>query len=374
MRSTLSALGIAIGIATMVAVTGIPASGERALLDELSALGTNLLQAAPAPGREETAGFPPESVEMVRRVGPVTDVTAVANTNSLVRRSDLTDPRDGLGLTVLASQPDLLATLEARMHSGRFLGPATDEFPTVVLGWVAAARLGFPTVPAGGPPPQVLISDVWFSVIGILAPTPLSPEIDRSVLVGWESARTELDFDGDPTVLYVRTHEPAVEAVRAVLPATINPERPSQVMVTLPSEALAAKRVTEQAFSLLFVGLALVALLVGGIGVANTMVISVLERRSEIGLRRALGASRGQIRAQFLTESVLLSALGGAVGTVLGCVGTAAYALANGWPVVVPAGAVGLALSGAVLVGVIAGGYPSIRAARLTPTAALNAG
>lgn len=375
MRSALSALGIAIGIATMVAVTGIPASSERALLDELSALGTNLLQAAPAPSSSgEPVGFPPESVEMVRRVGPVTEVTAVANTNSVVRRSDLTDPRDGLGLTVLASRADLLPTLDAQIHSGQFLGPATDEFPTVVLGSVAAARLGFPTLPAGEPPPQVLISDVWFSVIGILAPTPLSPEIDRAVLVGWEAARAELGFDGDPTVLYLRTHEPAVEAVRAVLPATINPERPSQVTVTLPSDALAAKRATEQTLSLLFVGLALVALLVGGIGVANTMVVSILERRSEIGLRRALGASRGQIRAQFLTESVLLSALGGAAGTLLGCAGTAAYALANGWPVLVPVGAVALALGGAVLVGVIAGGYPSIRAARSTPTAALTAG
>ncbi len=371
MRAVLSALGIAVGIATMVMVTGIPASSERALMDELSALGTNMLQAVPTPDSGETPRLPEESVAMVRRIAPVTSVTAVANTHTIVRRSDLTDPRDGSGLTVLASRTDLLETLDARMYSGRFLDRASEAFPTVVLGRVAASRLGFPTVPAGGPPPQVMISNVWFSVIGILAPTPLAPDIDRAVLVGWESAKAELGFDGHPTVIYLRAREPAIEAVRAVLPATIDPQQPSQVMVTRPSDALAAKRATQHTFSVLFLGLALVALLVGGIGVANTMVISVLERRCEIGLRRALGANRGQIRAQFLTESVVLSALGGAVGTALGAAGTTGYAVSHHWPVVVPGGAVCAALGGAVLVGVIAGVYPSIRAARLTPTAAL---
>jgi putative ABC transport system permease protein len=367
-RALLSSLGIAVGIATMIMVTGIPASSERALLNELSALGTNLLQAEPAPNSGETPLLPEESVAMVGRIAPVISVTAVANTHTIVRRSDVTDPHDGSGLTVLASRTDLLATLGARMHSGRFLDQASEAFPTVVLGWVAASRLGFPTVPAGGPPPQVMISNVWFSVIGILAPIPLSPDVDRAVLVGWESAKAELGFDGHPTVIYLRALEPQIEAVRSVLPATIYPEEPGQVMVTLPSDALAAKRATQQTLSVLFVGLALVALLVGGIGVANTMVISVLQRRTEVGLRRALGANRGQIRAQFLTESVVLSALGGAIGTVLGTAGTTGYDMIHNWPVVIPIWSVSAALGGAVLVGVIAGVYPSIRAARLTPT------
>ncbi|MET0496100.1 MAG: ABC transporter permease [Actinoplanes sp.] len=371
MRAVLSALGIAVGIATMVAVTAIPESSSRALMNELAALGPNLLQVSPAPDREETQrpSLPATSVTMVARIGPVTTVSAVANLNAVARRSDLTDRRDGSGLTVLASRPDLLTVLEGRMLSGRFLDSGT--FPTVVLGAVAAARLGIPAVPVTGPPRQINVADSWFSVVGVLAPTPLSPEIDRSVLVSWEAARGVLGFDGNPTVLYLRAREPAIEAVRAVLPATVNPEQPSKVLVTLPSDALAAKRVTERTFSVLFVGLALVALLVGGIGVANTMVISVLERRSEIGLRRALGASRGQIRTQFLTESVVLSALGGVTGLLIGAAGTAVYASRQHWPVVIPAGAVAAALGGAVLVGVIAGVYPSIRAARLTPTAAL---
>jgi putative ABC transport system permease protein len=370
MRALLSAVGIAVGIATMVAVTSIPESSHRALMNELAALGPNLLQVMPAPDRGvDRPSLPAASLAMAARIAPVTGVSGVANLNTVARRSDRTDPRDDSGLTVLAGRSDLLDVLEARMLSGRFLD--TGRFPTVVLGSVAAARLGIPVVPAGGPARLIVVGQSWFAVAGVLAPTPLTPEIDRAVLVNWEAARAELGFDGNPTVLYLRAREDAVESVRAVLPATVNPEQPSKVLVTLPSDALAAKRVTERTFSVLFVGLALVALLVGGIGVANTMVISVLERRSEIGLRRALGATRGQIRTQFLTESIVLSALGGAAGTLLGAAGTAVYATRQHWPVVIPAEAVGAALGGAVLVGVVAGVFPSIRAARLTPTVAL---
>ena len=372
MRAALSALGISIGIATMIVVTGIPASSQAALLRELSALGTNMLQAIPTPDQDPPVKLPEASVGMVKRIGPVIAASAVANTHTLVRRSDRTDPNDGSGLTVLAARLDLLPVINARIQAGHWLSPVTEKFPTVVLGSVAASRLGFSDLPpSGGPGPQVLIGDQWFTVVGILATTPLSPDIDRSVLVGWDAARSSLHFDGHPTVLYVQSREPAIEAVRAVLPATVYPEQPGQVMVTRPSDALAAKRATENTFAALFLGLAAVALLVGGIGVANTMVISVLERRSEIGLRRALGANRGQIRAQFLTESVALATLGGIAGTALGLLATAGYAAYHGWPVVIPLSSTLAGLGGAVLVGMVAGVYPSVRASRLTPTEAL---
>ncbi|WP_431937186.1 ABC transporter permease [Micromonospora sp. RP3T] len=371
-RAAFSALGIAIGIATTVLVTGVPASGQAALLRELSALGTDHLQARAQSDPDSPAEFPEESVAMVGRIGPVTVASAVANTHALVRRNDRTDAGDGSGLTVLAARPDLLRAVDGKVRSGRWLDAVTERFPTVVLGSVAATRLGFADLPAaGGPGPSVFIGDRWFTVVGILARTPLSPDLDRSVLVGWEAARDHLRFDGHPTVIYLRCRESAVEAVREVLPATISPVRPGQVVVTRPSDALAAKRATESNFATLFLGLAAIALLVGGIGVANTMVVSVLERRTEIGLRRALGAHRGQIRAQFLTESAALAALGGVAGTLIGTVATAGYATWQGWPVVVSVPATLAGLGGAVVVGVLAGVYPSIRASRLTPTEAL---
>ncbi|MFK4149287.1 ABC transporter permease [Streptomyces sp. NPDC004065] len=372
MRAALSALGISIGIATMIVVTGIPASSQKALNAELTALGTDRLQAVADRTRgDEPASFPPESVTMVERIGPVKAVAAVANTHAEVRRSDRQGRLETAGITVLAAQSNLLEVINAEIRSGSYLSTATGRFPTVVLGSVAAARLGSPDLRPGDPPPLVLINDRWFGVIGILRSVPLAPEIDRSVLVGWEAAHDQLGFDLRPTQMFLRADEAAIEDVHAVLPATISPQSPSEVQVTRPSDALAAKRSTEATFSGLFLGLAGVALLVGGIGVANTMVISVLERRREIGLRRALGANRRQIRGQFLTESIALSGLGGFTGVVLGVLGTVGYAVAKGWPPVIPLPAVTSGLCGAVLVGVVAGVYPAVRASRLSPTAAL---
>jgi putative ABC transport system permease protein len=373
MRAALSALGISIGIATMIIVTGIPASSQRALINELAALGTNRLQATAVPDHDPPVVLPAESVAMVARIGAVTRSSAVANTHASVHRSDRMDPTDANGISVLASKLDLLPAVNGRVQSGRFLTAASERFPTAVLGSEAAGRLGFAALTPGRPAPQILIDQRWFTVVGILEPVPLSPDLDRSVLVGWDAARTQLAFDGRPTVIYVQAVESAIEDVRAVLPATIKPDLPGMVRVSRPSDALAAKRATENTFSALFLGLAAVALLVGGIGVANTMFISVLERRREIGLRRALGANRGQIRGQFLTESVALSGLGGIAGTVLGIVVTAGYATYQGWPPVIPLTAAVGGVLGAIVVGVVAGVYPSVRASRLTPTEALAA-
>jgi putative ABC transport system permease protein len=372
-RAALSALGIAIGIATMIVVTGIPASSRQALAEQLSALGTNLLRVQPVSQGDEPVPLPVEAVPMVRRIGPVTQVSAVANVHAVVRRSDLIDPYDGSGLTVLASRTDLLPAVNGRLATGAFLTATTERFPSVVLGAVAAARLGYDRLPPGRTPPQVSIGNRWFTVTGILAPVPLAPDLDQAALIGWDAARDYLGFDGHPTVVYVRCHEQALEDVRAVLAATVNPQLPGLVQVSRPSDALLAKRATESTFGGLFLGLAAVSLLVGGIGVANTMVISVLERRREIGLRRALGAHRGQIRIQFLAESIALSALGGVAGVVIGVAGTIGYATWESWPPVIPLGATGFGIAGALLVGIVAGVYPAVRAARLDPAQALGA-
>ncbi|WP_284749727.1 ABC transporter permease [Amycolatopsis sp. RTGN1] len=368
LRAALSALGISLGIATLILVTGIPASSQAALLDRLTALGTNMLRAEPQPNQTPPVVLPESAVGSVRRIGPVTTAAAVANTHAVVRRSDRVDPQDGSGLSVLAASPDLLPALNGTVQSGRF---DASDLPVVALGYVAASRLGIPRVVPGQPPPVVLIGTTWYTVTGVLAPMPLAPDVERAVLVGWGSAKRFLGFDGHPTVVYVKAREDAIADVRAVLPATLNPSLPGLVQVSRPSDALAAKQATQTAFSALFLGLAGVALLVGGVGVANTMFVSVLERRREIGLRRALGATRGHIRDQFLTEAVALSGLGGCAGTVLGVLVTLGYTTYQGWPPVIPLPAVAGGVFGALVVGVLAGLHPSLRAARMPPTQAL---
>jgi putative ABC transport system permease protein len=256
------------------------------------------------------------------------------------------------------------------LASGTWLNAAVDRYPAVVLGSAAASRLG---IASAGPDVQVLVGGVWCTVVGILNPVPLAGELDGGVFLGWPAAGSYFGFDGHPTTVYTRAREDAVDAVRAVLGATANPQAPNEVKVSRPSDALAARRATNRAFTGLLLGLGAVALLVGGVGVANTMVISVLERRAEIGLRRSLGATRGQVRAQFIAESLLLSLLGGAGGVLIGTAVTFAYAAAQGWPGVVPAWALAGGVGATVLIGAVAGWYPAVRAARLPPTEALAA-
>lgn len=373
LRTVLAALGIAIGIGALVAVTGVPASNQAALRARLAALGPNLLEAEAGAGgfaRDEPARLPMESVDMVRRIAPVQAASATGNTSATVRRTDLIPAAETGGIGVKAARLDLLEVLRGTVRHGRFLNSATERYPTTVLGAKAARTLGV-SLEDRTDAPLVWIGDRWFTVVGVLDPLPLHEYIDASVLVGWTAARDYLGFDGHPSTIYVRADDRAVPQVRQVLGRTINPRSPGEVRVTKPSDALQAQQITEDAYSQLFLGLGGVALLVGGIGVANTMVVAVLERRREIGLRRALGATRRQIGAQFIAESVVLAGIGGGMGILLGVSATAGYAAWQGWPAVLPLYAVVGGPVAAVLVGVLAGLYPAIRASALAPTEAL---
>ncbi|MFE2931933.1 MULTISPECIES: ABC transporter permease [unclassified Streptomyces] len=370
MRVVLSALGIAIGIATMISVVGISASSQAQLLRELDKLGTNLLVASP--GDSMFAGqdveLPEDAVGMVGRIKGVQEVGATADLDTTARRNERIDKNDTGGIIVKATTGDLLRVLRGEVHSGSWLNNATGRYPSVVLGHVSAERLGI-TAPGR----QVWIGNRYFTVVGILAPLPLAPEIERSALVGWEGAKRLLGFKGHPTSVYERSADAAVQDVREVMAATVDPQNPQNVKVTDPSSALQAKAATEGAFSSMLLGLGGIALLVGGVGVANTMIISVLERRYEIGLRRSLGATRGQIRIQFVTESLMLSGLGGLAGVALGAAATGVYAYSGGLPWVVPPWAVGGGFGATLVIGTIAGLYPAVRASRLSPTLALHA-
>jgi putative ABC transport system permease protein len=371
LRVVLSAVGIAIGIAAMIAVVGISTSSRADLDRQLAALGTNLLTVGP--GQDlfgESSHLPDEATGMISRIGPVTSTTATGRvTDAKVYRNDRIPEEESGGIAVLAARTDLLDTVAASVSIGVFLNDATARYPAVVLGTGAAERLG---VGAAGADQRVYLGDRWFTVVGVLHPVPLAPELDSAALVGWPVAEELLDFDGYSTTVYTRARDDAVTSVQAVLAATANPEAPNEVEVSRPSDALAAKQATETTLNGLLLGLGAVALLVGGVGVANTMVISVLERRAEIGLRRSLGATRGQIRVQFLAESLLLSALGGAGGVLLGVGVTATYATYQGWPSIVPGWATAGGLAATTVIGVLAGLYPAIRASRLSPTEALG--
>ncbi|MET9434711.1 ABC transporter permease [Streptomyces sp. NPDC006551] len=367
LRVFLSALGIAIGVAAMIAVVGISGSGQAEVDRRLDALGTNLLRVVPGNALNgEKTELPLETVRMIDRVPPVRQVAATGAVDAHVYRNEhISVGRTG-SLEVLAAGSELLPAVGGRIGKGRWLDSATEKYPAVVLGSTAANRLDVYT-----PGTRLWIGGRWFSLVGVLDPVPLAPELDAAALVGWPAARTYLRFAGHPSTVYVRAEDSQIAAVRAVLPATAYPEKPGEVQISRPSDALAAREATESALTGLLLGLGGVALLVGGVGVGNTMVISVLERRPEIGLRRALGATRGQIRTQFVTESLLLSVIGGLGGTVLGTLITALYALSRDWPTVVPVWATAAGVGATLLIGVIAGLYPAVRASRLAPTEAL---
>ena len=370
LRAALSALGIAIGVAAIVAVLGLSSSSAAALNAEIAALGTNLLTAGNGQTfAGATAELPRPAPGMIARLAGVTDVQDIGNiTNVNAYRSPEIPAINTNGLSVDATSLHLPGAVGTSLAQGRFLNIATAREPVAVLGAAAAQRMGIDRIWAGE---RIWVGGMWFYLTGILKPAALTPEIDSSVLVGYPAAERYLNFDGYPSTIYARAMDNRVRAVDNLLAAEANPQNPSYVLVSQPSAALTAQAKAKGAFSTLFLGLGAVALLVGAIGVANIMVISVLERRSEIGLRRALGATKGQIRIQFLSEAVLLALLGGAAGVAAGAAATGIYARHKGWAIVIPAQAWLGGLAAAVIIGVAAGLLPAIRAARMSPTQAL---
>ena len=372
LRAALSALGIAIGISAIVAGLGISASNQANLLAQIDALGTNLLTVSP--GQQVLGGqaqLDPSAVGKIARIPGVRDVAGVYQVpNAAPLRNSYISALQTGGLGVEAADPALLATLRGQLASGEFLSSATAGYPAVVLGATAARQLGIATLARH---PLVYIQGKWFAVIGIMRPLPLAPELDPQVLIGLPAARRAFGITTAASEVYVRADTHAVTSVRALLARSANPEHPEVVQVSRPSDALAAHAAAQGSYDTLLLGLGAVALLVGGVGIANVMIISVIERRGEIGLRRALGATRRDIGAQFLTESLVLSLIGGGVGSALGFAVTAAYATTKNLPFVLSMPGLGGGIAAALVIGAIAGVYPGLRAAALTPTEALRA-
>jgi len=369
-RSVLSALGIAVGIATMVAVLGVSASSRSQLVAQIDALGTNLLTVTPNQSFTNTsATLPVTAPGMIERIGPVIDAAAIGDVQANVYRSDRIPAANTNAITVYWTGPGLLHTLQGQMAQGSFLTAASARFPAVVLGPYAAEALGIDRADGSA---LVWIGNHWFAVTGILDQLALAPELDRAALIGQPIARELLHAGVRPVQVYVRTNPESVPAVEAVLAATANPSAPQDVAVNDPADVLTARADATTAFQGLFLALGAVALLVGGIGIGNVMVIAVLERRNEIGLRRALGAGRRHISLQFAAEAVVLAGAGGAAGAALGAIATAAFAATRHWHTVVSLGSLAGAVGIALTVGALAGLYPAIRAAQLPPAEALR--
>jgi putative ABC transport system permease protein len=370
LRAALSSLGIAIGVAAIVAVLGLSSSSQAGLLAEIDRLGTNLLTVENGQSLfDEAAELPTTAPAMIARIGPVTEAGFTGATDAKAYRSPLIPAVNTNGLSVQAASLDLPQAAGTSIARGAYLNAATAQEPVAVLGATAARRLGITRFYPGQ---RIWVGNQWFYIAGILRLAKLTPEIDTAVLVGFPAAQTYLGFGGYPTTIYVRAHTDHVAAVQSVVAATAKPQAPNEVNVSRPSDALVARAKAKSALNTLFLGLGAVSLLVGAVGVANIMIISVLERRSEIGLRRALGATKGHIRIQFLSEAILLAILGGAVGVAFGALATVVYASTKGWTVIIPAVAWAGGFAAALAIGAVAGLIPALRAARLSPTDALR--
>jgi putative ABC transport system permease protein len=370
LRTALTALGIAIGIAALVAVLGIAASGKADLLAQLDRLGTNRLTVQAGQsflGKESK--LPEDATAMIRRVGPVISAAGTTSVEATVRRTDQIPRGETGGIGVVATEPELLAAVDGTVRTGTFLNAATAQYPAVVLGSKAAERLGIYSLDGN---PVVYLGGHWFSVVGILDPVPLLPNIDSSAMIGYDIAYDLFGTVRNPSTVYVLTDPQQVEQVRAVLAATANPQHANEVSVSRPSDALAAKKAVDETLQALLLGLGGVALLVGGIGIANMMVVAVLERRTEIGVRRALGATKRHIRLQFLVEALLLALLGGVLGVLIGVAVTAGYTSVRDMALSVPITTVAAGVGAALVVGAFAGLSPAARAARLNPADAVR--
>jgi putative ABC transport system permease protein len=372
LRAALSALGIAIGIGAMVAVVGVSASSQADLLATIDRLGTNLLTVAPGQtflGSNES--LPATATGSIAHMPAVQGAAAVyGQSNLTVRRTPFVPAEQTGGITVDAADTALPQTVGTAVAQGRFLDPVSARFPTVVLGAQAARTLQIETVTGRV---QVFMGGTWFTVIGILRPALLDPNLDTTAFIGLPVAERLFGAQPNASEIYVRADVNQVTQTSNLLAATADPQTPDGVQVSRPSDALQARADAKGQFTTLLLGLGAVALLVGAIGIANIMVISVLERRGEIGLRRALGATRRHIRAQFLTESALLATLGGLAGLGLGVIATAVYAVAQHQPLVVPLYALVAAPVAGLAIGALAGLPPAAKAARLSPTEALRA-
>ncbi|MDR2565108.1 MAG: ABC transporter permease [Bifidobacteriaceae bacterium] len=371
MRAALSALGIAIGIAALVALQGIPASQQAEFRAELDRQGANLIVVYPGHESQDPNSaaipLPDTAPAMVGRIAPVEAVLARRDlVDVLVYRNSMIPAGQSGSISAAMADGDLLGTLNVELAEGRWFDAASRTLPTVVLGDGAARRLGV------GVGARIWIDNRWWAVIGVLERMNLAQEMDSTAFLAPDYAGG-LYPDVELASIYVAAAHGKAGAVRSVMAATVNPANPRGVEVTGLSDWAAAGQMVDDMFRTLSLGLGALALLIGGIGIANTMVVAVMERRGEVGLRRAMGARTGQIALQFVLEAAFIGFAGGVLGVGLGAYATYLYTSVGDMAFAIPWWVIAAGPAISVVVGALAGLYPSLKAARLSPTVALRA-
>jgi putative ABC transport system permease protein len=374
-RTVLIMLGPIVGVAAMVGAVGLTESAKGDLKAELAALGTNLITAtAGGSFGQQNPTFPADAVRRVQAVPTVEAAAAISELSGVIAlpSAGSADHYAAFPVPVQAADLALPSVLEVPMQGGRWLNRAdvANHARAVVLGSGLAKEYGY----LPGEVRTIRLGETDYGVVGVLDPVKLEPKLDNAVFMTQWAAEHDFGTEGKPTKLYVRAVDGRTQETADALPTAINLGGPDEVSTEVPTDALAASAQADKTLqqTALFAGL--LALAVGGLGIANVMSISVIQRSSEIGIRRALGHRRSLVAGQFLLEALFVGVLGGVAGAALGVALVYGISALAGWVVVVAYGKVPLWIGLAVGVSVAAGLYPSVKAARLEPLETLRLG
>ncbi|WP_132189886.1 MULTISPECIES: ABC transporter permease [Kribbella] len=377
-RLILTTLGTVLGIAALVGTVGLgqTAAGQITQRFDLAAATRVVVQPDDKGGQEGEAAtqLPWDAPERIARLNGVDAAGTVSQLevgDDLVRSvAGLDGQKEGHALQVMAGSPGLFDAVRGGLKTGRFFDAGHDNRGdrVVVLGKNAAERLGINRIDSQ---PAIFLGDQAYTVIGILDSVSGRAELLDAVIMPNGAAKLAYDLEA-PDAVEIRTAVGAAQLIAGQAPVAIDPNNPSALKVDAPPKQGGVRTGVESDLNALFLLLGAVALLVGGLGIANVTLLSVLERVSEIGLRRALGAARRHVAAQFLVESVIVGFLGGLLGTAVGVLLTVGVSWFRDWtPILDSRLSLGAPLLGAVI-GLIAGTYPAWKASAIQPITALR--
>ena len=380
-RSALTVLGTVLGITALVATLGVSRTAGNQIVARFDSLAATEVLVEPnnlgGGGATRSSTLPWDSETRLNRLNGVLaagTLTEVDVKGALTSTTSVQDPSANteFAIPVRAASPGLFAAVRTRLRTGRVfdLGHDVRKDRVAVIGPAVAEQLGLNRVDQQ---PALFVGDRLFVVIGIIDDVARQPDLLDSIIIPNGTAQREYDLVA-PLLVEVDTAVGAATLISRQAPRTLDPDDPSRLRATTAGEPKRVKDEVQSDVNGLFLILGVVSLLVGAIGIANVTLVSVLERIGEIGLRRALGAGRRHIAAQFLAESTVLGLLGGAVGASLGVLVTVAISASKQWTPVMDARLPILAPFLGATVGLLAGLYPALRAASLQPVDALRAG